>query len=85
MGQMAILIAKAMGNTVVAFSSQDGKEEFVHQLGAEFCGIADQKRRAQYAGACNIILDTRTNEHQVKDTLDIVANSGIIVELSMNG
>jgi uncharacterized zinc-type alcohol dehydrogenase-like protein len=83
MGQMAILIARAMGNNVVAFSSQNDKEDLIHELGGEFCNINDQRRRAQFAGKCNIILDTRTNEHQVRDTLDICANSGIIVELSM--
>lgn len=46
MGQMAILIARAMGYTAVAFSSQSDKEDLVHSLGGEFCNISDSKRRA---------------------------------------
>ena len=73
-----------MGNKVVVLSSNADKKDKATAFGAdEFCLITDAEGRKAHAGKCNIILDTRSVEHQIKDNFDLCANSGTIVELGL--
>lgn len=84
LGQCAIKTAKTMGNKVIAFSSTAEKQGLAEMFGAdEFCVIQDAEARKKFAGKCDITLDTRSNEHQIKDNLDLCANSGTICEMGI--
>lgn len=84
LGQSVIKTAKHFGNKVIAFSSNAAKETIAKGYGADnFSVISDAEGRKALAASCNLILDTRSVEHQIKDNLDICANSGVIVELGL--
>jgi len=79
LGQMGIKIAKAMGNTVTAISTNRKKEETARQLGAtNFVVSTDPESMATATRSLDLVLNTISANHQV----DVGCFSHFILMLS---
>jgi len=82
LGTMGIKLAAAMGHHVVAISSSDSKKEMAAQKGATgYVNIKDPESLKQYAGKCNLILNTLSADHDISIYMGLLANSGHLIQI----
>ena len=59
LGQMGVMLAKAMGNTVTAISTSPNKEAAAREIGADnFVVSTDPESMKKAAGSLDLILNT---------------------------
>uniref|UniRef100_A0A6T7V149 Alcohol dehydrogenase-like C-terminal domain-containing protein n=1 Tax=Cryptomonas curvata TaxID=233186 RepID=A0A6T7V149_9CRYP len=73
---MAVKLAKAMGNTVVVFSTSPGKRAAVEALGAQFVNSKDPADMAAIAGKMDFIIDTASADHDISTYMNALAVDG---------
>lgn len=77
LGHMAIKIAKAMGATVVAFTTSESKFTEARRLGADEVVLSkDENQMAAYRGRLQFILDAVSAEHDVNAYLALLRVDG---------
>lgn len=82
LGTMGIKLAAAMGNNVIAISTSAKKEELAKQKGATgFCVSTDPESIKQFAGQCDLILNTVSAQHDLNVYLPLLAADGTLVQL----
>jgi len=80
LGTMGIKLAKSLGHTVYAISSSEHKEKLAKEKGADFFVNAKcPKSMAEYAGSCDLILNTVSADHEVSFYIGLLRTSGNIV------
>jgi uncharacterized zinc-type alcohol dehydrogenase-like protein len=82
LGQMGLKLAKAMGNTVTAISTNRKKEATARELGADnFVVSSDPESMAAAKGSLNLILNTISGAHQVSLYFPLMKRNGTVVQL----
>ncbi|MEN0052332.1 MAG: NAD(P)-dependent alcohol dehydrogenase [Mucilaginibacter sp.] len=77
LGHMAIKIAKAMGATVIAFTTSEGKFVEAARLGADKVVLStDEAQMAAYQGKLHFILDAVSAEHDINAYLGLLRVDG---------
>jgi uncharacterized zinc-type alcohol dehydrogenase-like protein len=77
LGHMGIKIAKAMGATVVAFTTSESKFEEAQRLGADEVVLSkDPEQMAKYHGKLNFVLDAVSAEHDINAYLNLLRVDG---------
>lgn len=77
LGHMGVKLARAMGATVVAFSTSPSKREDALRLGADEVVISrDSGQMAEHAGSFDMILDCVSAEHDLNAYLSLVRRGG---------
>jgi len=86
LGTMGIKLAHAMGHRVVAISTSANKEAMAREKGADaFVVSTDAASMATEAGSMDLILNTVAAAHELGHYLDLLAESGTIVQLGVIG
>jgi len=84
LGTMGIKLAKALGHTVIAISTNADKKEMALSKGAdEFIVSSDPESMALRKGELNLILNTVAAEHEVAHYLSLLKYNGTIVQLGL--
>lgn len=79
LGHMAIKLAKAMGATVVVFTTSEAKFEDARRLGADEVVLSkDPEQMAKYQGQLNFILDAVSAQHDINAYLSMLKVDGTI-------
>jgi uncharacterized zinc-type alcohol dehydrogenase-like protein len=74
LGQMGVRMAKAMGNTVVAISTNVKKRAAALEMGAdEFVHSADPDSLKAAAGSLDLILNTASAKHDLSAYMQLLA------------
>jgi D-arabinose 1-dehydrogenase-like Zn-dependent alcohol dehydrogenase len=82
LGQMGLKLAKAMGNTVTAISTNRKKEETARELGADhFVVSSDPESMAAASRSLDLVLNTISAPHQVSAYFPLMKRNGTIVLL----
>lgn len=82
LGTMGIKLAKALGNEVIAISTSAKKEQLAKDKGASaLCVSTDPESVKQFAGTCDVILNTVSAQHDINTYLPLLAKQGTIVQL----
>lgn len=82
LGQMGLMIAKAMGNTVTAISTSASKEAPARQCGADnFVLSTNHGSMTSASHTLDLILNTVSASHDLNPYLDLLANKGVLVQL----
>ncbi|MDR1349612.1 MAG: NAD(P)-dependent alcohol dehydrogenase [Zoogloeaceae bacterium] len=79
LGHMAVKIAKAMGATVVVFSTSAGKAEDAKRLGADEVVISKDAAQMRKTPKLDMILDTVSGKHDVNQYLNLLKTDGSLV------
>jgi len=84
LGQMGVMLAKAMGNTVTAISTSPNKEAAAREIGADnFVVSSDPESMKKAAGSLDLILNTVSADHDLSSYLGLLARKGVIVQLGL--
>ena len=84
LGQMGVMLAKAMGNTVTAISTSPSKEAAAREIGADsFVVSTSAESMAGAAGSLDLILNTVAANHDINTYLPLLAPKGVIVQLGL--
>jgi len=84
LGQMAVRLAKAMGNKVTAISTSPKKEAVAKEIGAtDFVVSKDPESMKAAAGSLDLIIDTVSANHPVQDYLNLLKVDGVHVVLGL--
>merc|ERR1719336_60948 len=84
LGQMGVMLAKAMGNTVTAISTSPNKEAAAREIGADnFVVSTSPESMAGAAGSLDLILNTVSANHDLNTYLPLLAGKGVIVQLGL--
>lgn len=77
LGHMAIKLAKAMGATVVAFTTSESKFAEAQRLGADEVVLSkDPEQMAKYHGKLHFVLDAVSAEHDINAYLALLRVDG---------
>jgi uncharacterized zinc-type alcohol dehydrogenase-like protein len=80
LGTMGIKLAKALGHHVIAISSSEKKRALSKEKGAdEYCVSSSPDSVAEFAGKCDLILNTVSVAHDANLYLGLLAKSGTLV------
>jgi len=80
LGHMGVKIAKAMGASVVLFTTSENKREDAHRLGADEVVISrDPTQMAAQANTLDFILDTVAAPHALDPLLNALKRDGALV------
>lgn len=80
LGQMGVLLAKAMGNKVTAISTSRNKEAKAREIGADdFVVSTDEASMAGAAKSLDLIINTVSANHQLSSYLPLLRQDGTIV------
>jgi uncharacterized zinc-type alcohol dehydrogenase-like protein len=79
LGHMAVKIAKAMGATVVVFSTSAKKENDAKRLGADEFILSSDAAQMRGTPKLDMILDTVSGGHDVNRYLDLLKTDGSLV------
>lgn len=79
LGHMAVKIAKAMGATVVVFSTSPEKANDAKRLGADEFVLSKDAELMQNTPKLDIILDTVSGKHDVNQYLNLLKTEGSLV------
>lgn len=84
LGTMGIKLAKALGHTVVAISTNANKEKIAKEKGADiFVVTKDPESLKKHEGICDLILNTVSAEHDINIYYNLLAKSGTHVSLGL--
>lgn len=84
LGTMGIKYAAAMGNHVVAISSNPKKEQMCKDKGAhDFICASNEESMKKHERSLDLILNTVSADHDLNLYLPLVAKSGTIVQLGI--
>merc|ERR1712142_327764 len=84
LGQMGVMMAKAMGNSVTVISTSNSKEELARKLGADDFILSKQEESMKTAGrSLDIILDTVGADHELMALTKLLKKKGTIVVLGI--
>jgi len=84
LGQMGLMLAKAMGNTVTAISSTSSKESAARELGADrFILSTDPDSMSSASQSLDLILNTVSVSQDLNMYLPLLANKGVLVLLGV--
>ncbi len=82
LGQMGVMLAKAMGNRVTVISTNRSKEKLARELGADnFVVSKDPESMASYKDSLNLILNTISVHHPLAGYLGLLKKKGTIVQI----
>ncbi len=85
LGQMAIKLAKAMGNEVTAISTSPNKAEIAKSIGAKhFVVSKDEEGMKKAANSVDVILNTVAANHELNAYLPLLRTQGVIVMLGVS-
>ena len=77
LGTMGIKLAKALGNDVIAISSNPNKERLAKEKGAiGFICSKDPESLKAYTGKCDLILNTVSATHDINTYLPLLVKGG---------
>jgi uncharacterized zinc-type alcohol dehydrogenase-like protein len=76
---MAVKIAKAMGATVVVFSTSAGKADDAKRLGADEFILTKDAEQMQNTPKLDIILDAVSGKHDVNQYLNLLKTDGSLI------
>ncbi len=80
LGHIAIKMAKAMGATVVVFTTSAAKVADAKRLGADDAVLSsDEAQMKRYQGNVDIIIDTVSAKHNINTYLNMLAIDGAVV------
>ena len=79
LGHMAVKIAKAMGATVVVFSTSAGKADDAKRLGADEFVLSENAEQMQNTLKLDLILDAVSGKHDVNKYLNLLKTDGSLV------
>ncbi|MDR1451977.1 MAG: NAD(P)-dependent alcohol dehydrogenase [Helicobacteraceae bacterium] len=79
LGHLAVKIAKAMGATVVVFSTSAEKADDVKRLGADEFVLTKDVEQMQNTPKLDMILDTVSGKHDVNQYLNLLKTDGSLV------
>ena len=84
LGQMGVMMAKAMGNSVTVISTSSSKEELARRLGADQFIISKQSESMNTAGkSLDIVLDTVGADHDLMALTGLLKKKGVLVVLGI--
>jgi len=84
LGQMGLLLAKAMGNSVSIISSSPKKESMAKAMGADkFIVSKDPDAMKQAVKSLDLILDTISASHDIQPNLELLKKKGTYVVLGL--
>lgn len=84
LGQMGIMLAAAMGNTVTAISRNTTKKEAALKIGAKsFIVSKDEEQMKSATRSLDLILNTVSANHQLSTYLPLLAFKGRIVQIGL--
>ena len=73
LGQMGVMLAKAMGNTVTAISTSPSKEAAAREIGADnFVVSTDPDIMKNNAASLDLILNTVSADHDINTYLPLL-------------
>ena len=76
LGQMGVMLAKAMGNTVTAISTSPSKEAAAREIGADnFLVSTNPESMKNNAGSLDLILNTVSANHDINTYLPLLVES----------
>ena len=82
LGQMGLKLAKAMGNTVTAVSTNRKKEATARELGADnFVVSTDPESFGSATRTLDLVLNTISGPHQVATYFPLMKRNGTVVQL----
>lgn len=82
LGQMGVRMAKAMGNTVAAISTNAKKQAAALEMGADtFIHSADPDSMKAAAGSLDLIINTASGKHDLPAYMELLARDGTIVQV----
>ena len=85
LGQLGLQMAKAMGNTVVANSTNLKKKQAALEMGAdEFVYSKDPESMATAAGSLDLILNTASADHDLSSYLQLLARCVLMLNTAEN-
>ena len=85
LGQLGLQMAKAMGNTVVAISTNLKKKQAALEMGAdEFVYSKDPESMATAAGSLDLILNTASADHDLSSYLQLLARRVLMLNTAEN-
>jgi len=80
LGQMGVLLSKAMGNHVTVISSSDGKKEMAKELGADhYVSQNEEEAMKSLEKSMDLIIDTIPASHDINPPLNLVKKKGTYV------
>jgi len=84
LGQMGLMLSKAMGNTVTAISSSANKETAAKEMGADkFVLSTDSSSMSSASQTLDLILNTVSVSQNLNQYLPLLANKGVLVQLGV--
>jgi len=84
LGQMGVILAKAMGNEVTAISTSANKEEAARAIGADkFVVSTDTASMKTGENSLDLILNTVSASHQLTTYLPLLRRDGALVQLGL--
>ena len=84
LGQMGVMMAKAMGNKVTVISTSDKKEDLAKKMGADHFVISKQPESMKTAkNSLDILLDTVGADHDIMTYFELMKKKGTLVVLGI--
>ena len=84
LGQMGVMMAKAMGNKVTVISTSDKKETIAKKMGADQFVISKQPDSMNIAkNSLDILLDTVGADHDIMTYFELMKKKGTLVVLGI--
>ena len=84
LGQMGVLLAKAMGNKVTAISTSPSKKDVAMEIGADnFIVSTDADSMTSGADSMDLILNTVGAKHELSHYLPLLRRDGTLVQLGL--
>lgn len=84
LGQMGVMLAKALGCHVTVLSRGDAKKEFAKKIGADrYIASTDKDEIAAAAKSLDLILNTISANHDIAEFLSLLDVSGVCVQLGL--
>jgi len=84
LGTMGIKFAAAMGNNVVAISTNPDKEGLAREKGATgFCCSTNPESMKAYTRSLDLILNTVSVHHDLQNYMQLLAKNGTIVQMGI--
>ena len=84
LGQIGVLLAKAMGNEVTVISSSPNKESLAKSMGADkFLVSTNGEKMKESAKSLDLILDTIAANHDIRPLVDLLKKKGTQVQLGL--
>ncbi len=80
LGHMGVKIAKAMGATVIVYTTSPSKVEDAKRLGADDVVLSkDKEQMKKYAGQLHFVLDAVSAQHDINAYLNLLRVDGALV------